>query len=100
MGSAPRVFFEQSTPVTVNSNLPSRAGWLSPTVSAASDDESPRPEADDDEESPPPDVVMAMITRRATMASKIHSPSPLPFFSGAVSYCCGGRLVAWLMSAP
>src|SRR5829696_2611247 len=79
IGSAPRVFFEQSTLVTVNSNLPSRAGWFSPTACA----ESPPPEADGEsvELSPPPDVAMAMITTRATMASKIHLP--LPFFFGA-----------------
>src|SRR5687768_9950605 len=53
-GAVPRAVCEQSTLVTVNSNLPSRAGWLRPTACAESDDESPPEAGDCDELSPPP----------------------------------------------
>src|SRR3954454_21385438 len=78
-GSLPRVDFEQSTPVTVNSNLPSLTAWFSPTAwAAASPDDAPLsavaplPDDDGDEPpSPPPLVAMAMMTTRAMTASRM-----------------------------
>src|SRR4051794_34751518 len=76
MGSVPRGFWEQSTPVTVNSNFPSRTGVLSPAACAEPDVE-PLPEdeplPDDDESSLPPvaAAMMTMSTIRAMIASRM-----------------------------
>src|SRR3954454_3141926 len=74
-GSLPRVVFEQSTPVTVNSNLPSRTAWFSPTALAASpDDEPPPPDdepplPDDEDESLPPPLLLATTMMMMMMSA-------------------------------
>ena len=67
MGSAPEVFLELSTPVTLNSNLPSWAAWFRPTALAESPDDEPPPEEEvaDESLSPPPLVAMTMIRAMA-----------------------------------
>src|SRR4051812_32237683 len=81
-GALPIVFWEQSTPLTVNSNLPSRAAWLRPMAfdeplsTEPPSVEAELPAEDDDEEEsslppPPPPVAMAMITMTAMSARRM-----------------------------
>lgn len=61
-GDVPRVVFEQSTPVTVNWNLPSLTAVFSPAAFAEPDDEPP-PDADgDQDEDDPPPLAVAITT--------------------------------------
>src|SRR4051812_13906981 len=84
-GSVPSVFCEQSTPVTLNWNLPSRTGWFRPAVFASPDDEPPPAADEDDGEDPPPLVVaITMITMRTRMASRMNR-----FFCRRAGWPCG-----------
>src|SRR4051812_5193741 len=60
MGSVPSVFWEQSTPLTVNSNLPSRTAWFRPTALAESPEGEP-PSTEDDEPSTAEDGVEPVL---------------------------------------